>query len=104
MAARKPPDTFVCPICGSDVPEQAAACPKCGSDAATGWSESANKWEADIPAGYSDEDDGFDYDEYIGREFPSESGRPPSRSKAQWVWIVAVILLGIALLFSMLHG
>lgn len=34
-------DTFPCPHCGADVPEDALACPACGSDEQTGWSEEA---------------------------------------------------------------
>jgi len=32
---------FICPHCGSDVPNNARACPECGSDEETGWSEGA---------------------------------------------------------------
>lgn len=33
-------DTFVCPNCYAEVPDQAPACPECGADEHTGWSTS----------------------------------------------------------------
>jgi len=32
-------DTFICPVCGTDVDVNAVVCPECGSDDETGWSE-----------------------------------------------------------------
>ena len=61
-------DYFVCPQCGEKVEVGARACPYCGSDDETGWSEGADKWQGDIPAGYGSDEE-FDYDEFIGREF-----------------------------------
>jgi len=31
-------DDFICPVCGTEVPGNAAACPECGADEKTGWS------------------------------------------------------------------
>lgn len=33
------PDTFICPICGTEVDINAVVCPECGSDDETGWSK-----------------------------------------------------------------
>lgn len=32
-------DTFICPICGTEVEIDALVCPECGSDDETGWSD-----------------------------------------------------------------
>ncbi len=64
----RPSDHFVCPHCGAEVSARARVCRECGSDAETGWSEDADKWGADVPTGYA-EDDEFDYDEFVRREF-----------------------------------
>jgi len=61
-------DHFICPHCGAEVKAGARACPECGSDAETGWSEDADKWAGDLPTGYG-QDDEFDYDEFVRREF-----------------------------------
>jgi len=87
-------DYFVCPHCGAEVSAEARACPECGSDDATGWAEDADRWAAGIPTGYS-EDDEFDYEEFIRREF----GRAPSRAFGLPLWL-AVLL--VAVLFTAL--
>jgi hypothetical protein len=33
------PDTFICPVCGTEVDVNAVVCSECGSDDETGWSE-----------------------------------------------------------------
>jgi hypothetical protein len=68
-------DWFTCPHCGAEVPAGARSCPECGADETTGWAEDAHKWAAGIPTGYS-EDDEFDYDEFIEREFGGQKARP----------------------------
>lgn len=93
---RGPRKFFTCPHCGADVPLGAAVCRECGSDAETGWSENAHVWSADIPTGY-DEEDAFDYDEFVSREFP---GHPPPRLDAKKLavaLVVALVCLGILL-------
>jgi uncharacterized membrane protein YvbJ len=32
-------ETFICPVCGTEVEMDAVVCPECGSDDETGWSE-----------------------------------------------------------------
>ena len=66
MARKQHPDDdyFVCPHCGSDVPAGAAFCRECGASDESGWDD-----DYGIADGYAPDSD-FDYDEFIGREFP----------------------------------
>ncbi len=89
---RKRPSTFQCPHCGGTVRSTAVACPHCGSDEETGWAE-------EDAAEY--EEDDFDYDDYIQREFPQHSEQPEWSWKKSWVKIVALLLL-LTMLFSLL--
>jgi hypothetical protein len=76
-----PDDSFICPVCGAEVPAKAKACPECGSDEKTGWSDST------IYDGTGIEDpEDFDYDEYIEREIGKRRNR-------DWVWVVALVML-----------
>lgn len=88
---------FPCPQCGAPVRRGALACPKCGSDNETGWSVDADKWNADIPAGYGDDED-FDYNEFVAEEFPQHA----NRSSAKRVWSVLVVLAVLAVVLSLL--
>jgi len=99
MAKRrgKREEYFECPHCGARVRVGAAACPECGSDEETGWSE--NKWDADIPTGYGEEQD-FDYDEFVEQEFPQHA----SGMRKKWFWrLVALLLVLMLLLFVFLN-
>lgn len=95
-------DYFVCPHCGEEVAVGAKACPHCGSDDRTGWSEDADKWAADLPAGYS-EDDEFDYEEFMRREFP-EQARSRSRRVRAVLLAVLVAVLVLALVLALARG
>jgi hypothetical protein len=46
--------TFICPFCGTRVPNDAPACPECGSDETTGWSSDVGI----LPESDLDEDPG----------------------------------------------
>ena len=81
----------VCPNCGADLPKKAKACPECGSDEKTGWSEQAAYGGLDLS------DESFDYDDFVKREFGEREIRP--RGISWWLWIVAVVLLVIFLVF-----
>jgi len=85
------PDT--CPNCGADVPTGARACPECGADEQTGWSERAHYENLGIP------DDSFDYDEWIKREFETES--PDEKRRRFWriIGIVLLLLLAFPVLY-----
>ncbi len=93
---------FNCPHCGAEVRVGASGCRECGSDAETGWSEDALLWQADIPSAADDDD--FDYDEFIAREFPEQTDGPTGysvRSSATGLVIVAIVLA--LLLWSLFH-
>lgn len=80
----KAPET--CPNCGADLPRNARACPECGSDEETGWSEEAYASGLDLP------DEGFDYDEFVKKEFAEEKQLKPSGIHWFW-WAVAAGLV-----------
>ena len=77
-----PPD--VCPVCGSDVPEDAVACPGCGADETTGWSEMARDDALDLP------EESFDYDTFVQEEFGG--GRKRSRAELFWAGVAWAVL------------
>jgi hypothetical protein len=84
----RPRTPKVCPVCGEDVPPKSLACPECGSDHNTGWKKNAATYDGlNLP----DEDE-FNYDEFVEREFGG--GAPPSKTglKPIW-WITAAVLL-----------
>ena len=58
MPRRRAAETFPCPNCGADVPEDAKACPECGSDDETGWSEDTMYDDIDLPI--TDEESDYD--------------------------------------------
>lgn len=95
---RRKGDYFVCPHCGEEVEVGARVCPNCGSDDRTGWAEDADKWGAGIPSGYAEDED-FDYEEFIRREFPERAEGVPRSSRAL---LVAVSALAIALAILLL--
>ncbi|MBN1669569.1 MAG: zinc-ribbon domain-containing protein [Kiritimatiellae bacterium] len=87
---RNPNESFPCPHCGARVPGGARACPQCGADENTGWSEDPDQPAAGIPAGYGQDED-FDYDEFIAREFDGKRGK--GRGLPLVYVVVAVVLL-----------
>ena len=92
-------DYFVCAHCGTEVRPDAKVCPECGSDDQTGWSEDADQWAVDIPAGYA-LDDEFDYEEFVQREFGGRSARPTLR---RMLVAAVALLLGLALVIAGLY-
>lgn len=84
-------DYFLCPNCGAEVRKGKAACPACGSCDETGWSEAATEGYAD--GGY-EEDDEFDYDEFVEREFPEKSGLPTTKN---WGTTLVIVLICLAM-------
>jgi ribosomal protein L40E len=91
-------DYFVCPHCGADVPAHARSCPECGSDERTGWADDADKWGADIPTGYGQDD--FDYDDFIRREFGGEGRGLSGKSIALLIAVAAAFLATVLLVLS----
>ncbi|MCR4413322.1 MAG: zinc ribbon domain-containing protein [Thermoguttaceae bacterium] len=103
MAAKRRPtdDFFPCPHCGADVPAGARFCRQCGASDESGWGEEA--WsDVESPGGYSAEDDDFDYDEFVRREFPDQAERPAEMSaRAAFLTLVAVLVIVSLLLWSL---
>lgn len=95
MKRRPPPE--VCPVCGEDVPRNALACPECGADERSGWRE-----DADDADGLGLDDDDFDYDDFVQREFGGGSPRP--RGIQPIWWVTAVVLLLAFLLWAVFAG
>ncbi|HSY17280.1 MAG TPA: zinc ribbon domain-containing protein [Candidatus Acidoferrales bacterium] len=87
-----PPE--VCPNCGADVPPKAKSCPECGADEKTGWSDEAHVSGLGIP----DEDDKFDYENFVKEEFGGGT-RSPKPKGISWLWWIT----GVALLLLFLY-
>ena len=81
----------ICPNCGAEVPPQARACPECGSDEQTGWSDEARFAGLGLP-----DEESFDYDEFVEREFGGKRQIPRG---VRWIWWVAALGLVLALTF-----
>ncbi|MGC1479903.1 MAG: zinc ribbon domain-containing protein [Chthoniobacterales bacterium] len=89
---KRPSPPEVCPVCGEDVPRRALACPECGADERSGWREDADEVGADLGL----DDDEFDYDEFVQREFGG--GTKPKGISPVW-WVTAIVLLVAFALF-----
>jgi hypothetical protein len=97
MAKKRPAndDFFLCPCCGARVAAGAKFCRECGADAEVGWDTEA--FDGDVTGGYQDDDD-FDYDEFIAREFPQQAEPQPGRIVRRAVWILLVLIVCAALI------
>ena len=82
----RPPET--CPNCGAEVPPDARACPECGADEDTGWSEAARTDGLGLP-----DEEGFDYQDFVEREFGPKRAAPRG---VHWFWWVIAALLAVA--------
>ena len=90
----KPPGQ--CPACGEWVPRGAAACDDCGACDRSGWKkDSAVHDGLDLP------DEDFDYDEFVEREFGSNSGGKTARKEVFWRWVAAIVLAVMVLGYIM---
>ncbi len=80
----------VCPVCGEDVPPNAAACPECGADHKSGWRDDAASYDGlDLP-------DEFNYDEFVQSEFGNDA-KPRGISTFWWITALLVLVAMIAL-------
>lgn len=84
----------VCPHCGADVPANARVCPNCGADEETGWSEEAQIDRLDLP---NQED--FNYEEFVEREFGEKKEKLTPRGIHWFWWGVALVLLIVFVVF-----
>jgi hypothetical protein len=93
-------DYFLCPCCGARVAVGAKFCRQCGADAEVGWDPEG--LDGDLNGGYQDDDD-FDYEEFVAREFPQQAEPRPGRifRRAVWTFLVLIVCAAlILLLFS----
>ena len=79
-------NTFNCPVCGEEVPNNAKSCPECGACDKSGWSGRAESSGLNLP------DEDFDYQKFIEGEF----GGRPKKSAIHWVWWLAALIAFIA--------
>ena len=82
-----------CLNCGADVPQKAKACPACGACDNTGWAEEAGYESTHL------EEDEFDYDDFVAREF-GEGGCPRGK-KLHLFWVLMAVFL---ILFFLTHA
>lgn len=85
----------VCPVCGEDVPHGASACPECGADELSGWRE-----DADATGGLGLPDEGFDYEEFVRKEF----GKGVKPEGIGWAWWAAAVAALLAFAAMLLRG
>lgn len=85
-------NSFTCPVCGEEVPNNAKSCPECGACDKSGWSGQAESSGLGLP------DEDFDYQKFIEGEF----GSSPKKTGMHWVWWVAALLVLIAMIWTYL--
>ena len=86
--------SFSCPVCGEEVPAGTLACPECGACEKSGWNDDAISDGLDLP------DHEFDYDRYLADEF----GAPAKKRGMQKVWLIAALILVVALAWGLIGG
>lgn len=92
---------FICPGCGAEIRVGSKGCPKCTRPPRREKPTAAKSWEHDEVYDGLDldlpEDDSYDYDDFVAREF----GGPEKRSRKQWLWwgTAAVLLIVLAFLW-----
>ena len=85
---------FVCPHCGADIEADAEFCGECGASHESGWNDEG-AWSD------PDEDD-FDYDEFVAREFPERASHLVRLRGWSLVAMLLVVLLCLALVLGMI--
>lgn len=80
-------DSYVCSNCHSKI-SNPNFCRQCGASEESGWSSAS---DGDFGSGYGNEDD-FDYDEFLEREFPGKNG-PKKGSFSQLLVTLIIVLL-----------
>lgn len=94
---RRQHEHFNCPHCGAELPAGAKFCRECGADDEMGWNEEDASSAADLPEGYSNDDD-FDYDDFVRREFPDQADPTARSSRSHRLWVAIVLILCAAFL------
>jgi hypothetical protein len=88
--SRRNNDYFICAHCGARVRDDADFCPACGASEDSGWT--AGDDDDDQQLDYQEDEDDFDYDDFLRREFP-EHAEPDVRPQWRRALLVAVVLL-----------
>ena len=99
-------DMWICPDCGTEVEVGARGCPRCLEQHRRGRQarrQARRSWERDsiydgldLPG-----EDGFDYDEFVAREF---GRRPHRRIGIAWYWWLTGLVLLIAVVAVLVIG
>ncbi len=78
-----------CPACGEWVPRGAAACDDCGACAKSGWKQDSEVYDGlDLP----DDEEDFNYEEFVNREFGTGKPAKAARREIFWRWVAAIVL------------
>ena len=85
-------NTFNCPVCGEEVPNNAKSCPECGACEKSGWSGEPDAGGLGLP------DEDFDYEKFVAEEFSGGA----KKTGMQWVWMLAALLAFLAMLWAVL--
>ena len=95
-------DWYACPHCGAELATTATFCRECGSSSDSGWSDETvdDYVEEGFGGDAYFEDDEFDYDEYVQREFPDATDTPINVSVGKLLIGVIVALTCLALLLA----
>ncbi len=88
--SREPVEPDFCPHCGSPLPHEALFCRECGASYDAGW-------EDESPSDMWAEDDEFDYDDFVAREF----GRlgPTAWGPLHYGVMALILVLVVSMLF-----
>ncbi len=89
--------SFDCPHCGEEVPLGLSRCRACGASEECGWSET----DGHLTEGHYGGDDGFDYDEFVAREFGAD-GEPPQAERRDLQFRLVILAIVISLLLPLI--
>lgn len=87
MARTHSNEFFHCNNCGGEVSLKAKVCPHCGADDETAWKDGINSYVVE-------EQEDFDYDEYVRTNQGNANVAKPKGTK-WWVWVIAILLLSL---------
>lgn len=88
MARTHSNEFFHCNNCGEEVSLKAKSCPHCGADDETAWKDGIHSYLVQ-------ENEEFDYDEYVRSQMGGGSPSVKPKGVKMWVWVLAALLLGL---------
>ncbi len=88
MARTHSNEFFHCNNCGGEVSLKAKVCPHCGADDETAWKDGINAY-------VMQEQEDFDYDEYVRNNHGGQAVKVKPKGTKWWVWLIAILLLGL---------